>query len=139
MHFWFRLEHTQVNLPSPRIPLALCNMLCLIDKEYLIVSSVWTLVLAQNLSVMKTLKNISILLVVASTLLSSCSLLVSSPLVSYHNDDSDAYFEDTYWDYDLSACQFPNCSCTEYVKACRCTNTACKCGHTIDYHFIQEE
>ena len=92
---------------------------------------------AQKLAIMKTLIKISILLVVASMLLPSCTLLCSSPLGSRDDFISERIIIDPDWEWvcDLSYCMFPNCSCEQYEKAPRNKNYACRCGHSADYHY----
>ena len=81
---------------------------------------------------MRTLKLISILAAVASSLLPSCTLLEPSPLYSsssfsyYDDSDNDApVLDDTY-------CRV--CPCGHYERICFHINSVCRCGHSRQSH-----
>lgn len=81
---------------------------------------------------MRTLKLISILAAVASSLLPSCTLLEPSPLYSsssfsyYDDSDNDApVLDDTY-------CRV--CPCGHYERVQNHINSVCRCGHSRQSH-----
>ena len=115
-------------------------------KPVLLIKNEWT---QPNQHIMKHLKHISILLIVASTFLSSCTLLASSPLprtrphhyhhhYNYHNDEpaSNNQEEVLYWIETPRRCQVSKCSCAHFeAEKCRCSNPPCvHCGHPRDKH-----
>lgn len=93
---------------------------------------------------MKALKLISYLMAVAaSTLLTSCLLLESSPIDHRHHHrhyydyeyESDEYISDIeYADIDNTYCRV--CSCKSYRGMYRCVNSVCVCGHSAESHAV---
>lgn len=87
-----------------------------------------------NTHIMKSIKLISTLIVVASTLLSSCVLLEPSPL--YHSsfdfyEEEPSYYAETPAD-DGDYCRV--CPCQKYERIANCLNSVCRCGHSRKAH-----
>lgn len=90
--------------------------------------------MAQNLHIMKSLKLISTLIVVASTLLSSCTLLEPSPLYHGPHDSYDeelSYYAEAPM-YDDTYCR--ECYCGQYERISYSLNSVCRCGHSRKLH-----